>query len=138
MNRCAIHPTGSFPKNDAFLRTPRRSRSVCYANIDLNSHPTPQAKLLACFFRFFRRKKNECRIPSRRASLALPGRRSRSVCFANIDLNSHTTPQAKLLACFFRIFSEKKYGRGRIRTHEPLAGFPVFKTGAFGHSATLP
>ena len=30
------------------------------------------------------------------------------------------------------------YGRGRIRTHEPIAGLPVFKTGAIGHSATLP
>ena len=29
-------------------------------------------------------------------------------------------------------------GRGRIRTHGPRKGTPVFKTGAFGHSATLP
>lgn len=29
-------------------------------------------------------------------------------------------------------------GRGEIRTHEPLAGLPVFKTGALSHSATLP
>jgi hypothetical protein len=30
------------------------------------------------------------------------------------------------------------FGRGRIRTHGPIAGSPVFKTGAIGHSATLP
>lgn len=29
-------------------------------------------------------------------------------------------------------------GRGRIRTHGPREGPPVFKTGAIGHSATLP
>ena len=29
-------------------------------------------------------------------------------------------------------------GRGGIRTHERLAPLPVFKTGAFDHSATLP
>src|SRR6185436_12507792 len=29
-------------------------------------------------------------------------------------------------------------GRGGIRTHERLAPLPVFKTGAFNHSATLP
>src|SRR5580692_10859050 len=29
-------------------------------------------------------------------------------------------------------------GRGEIRTHETLAGLPVFKTGALNHSATLP
>jgi hypothetical protein len=29
-------------------------------------------------------------------------------------------------------------GRGGIRTHETLAGLPVFKTGALNHSATLP
>jgi hypothetical protein len=29
-------------------------------------------------------------------------------------------------------------GRGGIRTHEALAGLPVFKTGALNHSATLP
>ena len=29
-------------------------------------------------------------------------------------------------------------GRGEIRTLEPIAQFPVFKTGAFDHSATLP
>jgi hypothetical protein len=29
-------------------------------------------------------------------------------------------------------------GRGEIRTHERLATFPVFKTGALNHSATLP
>ena len=29
-------------------------------------------------------------------------------------------------------------GRGGIRTHEPLAWFPVFKTGALNHYATLP
>jgi hypothetical protein len=36
-------------------------------------------------------------------------------------------------------FSEGRYGgRGEIRTHETLAGLPVFKTGALNHSATLP
>ncbi len=30
------------------------------------------------------------------------------------------------------------FGRGRIRTHGPRKGTPVFKTGAIGHSATLP
>src|SRR3954471_16970953 len=29
-------------------------------------------------------------------------------------------------------------GRGGIRTHDPLARMPVFKTGAFNRSATLP
>src|SRR5271156_1865185 len=29
-------------------------------------------------------------------------------------------------------------GEGEIRTHEPLAGLPVFKTGAFNRSATSP
>ena len=29
-------------------------------------------------------------------------------------------------------------GQGGIRTHETLAGPPVFKTGAFNHSATCP
>ena|SRR5260221_9360973 len=29
-------------------------------------------------------------------------------------------------------------GGGEIRTHETLAGLPVFKTGAFDHSATPP
>jgi hypothetical protein len=29
-------------------------------------------------------------------------------------------------------------GRGEIRTHDTLAGMPVFKTGALNHSATLP
>jgi hypothetical protein len=29
-------------------------------------------------------------------------------------------------------------GRGGIRTHETVARLPVFKTGAFNHSATLP
>jgi hypothetical protein len=29
-------------------------------------------------------------------------------------------------------------GSGEIRTHERLATLPVFKTGAFNHSATLP
>ena len=29
-------------------------------------------------------------------------------------------------------------GRGGIRTHERLASLPVFKTGAFNRSATLP
>src|SRR6476661_5540403 len=29
-------------------------------------------------------------------------------------------------------------GGGEIRTHETLAGLPVFKTGAFGRSATPP
>ena len=29
-------------------------------------------------------------------------------------------------------------GKGEIRTHERLAPLPVFKTGAFNHSATLP
>ena len=31
-----------------------------------------------------------------------------------------------------------KNGGGEIRTHETLAGLPVFKTGAFGRSATPP
>jgi hypothetical protein len=30
------------------------------------------------------------------------------------------------------------YGAGEIRTHEALSGSPVFKTGAFNHSATAP
>lgn len=51
--------------------------------------------------------------------------------------DSNPTTQAELSAYFFEFFDEK-FGRGRIRTHEPIAGFPVFKTGAFGHSATLP
>ncbi len=35
--------------------------------------------------------------------------------------------------------SEEAYGgRGGIRTHEALSGLPVFKTGAFNRSATLP
>jgi hypothetical protein len=29
-------------------------------------------------------------------------------------------------------------GRGEIRTHDTLAGMPVFKTGALNRSATLP
>ena len=29
-------------------------------------------------------------------------------------------------------------GRGGIRTHETVSRLPVFKTGAFNHSATLP
>ncbi len=29
-------------------------------------------------------------------------------------------------------------GSGEIRTHEQVAPLPVFKTGAFNHSATLP
>jgi hypothetical protein len=29
-------------------------------------------------------------------------------------------------------------GEGEIRTHEPRKGPPVFKTGAFNHSATSP
>jgi hypothetical protein len=29
-------------------------------------------------------------------------------------------------------------GEGGIRTHDPLAGTPVFKTGAFNRSATSP
>src|SRR5258705_2854110 len=29
-------------------------------------------------------------------------------------------------------------GQGEIRTHDPLAGTPVFETGAFNHSATCP
>jgi hypothetical protein len=36
-----------------------------------------------------------------------------------------------------RVFSTTG-GRGGIRTHETLAGLPVFKTGALNHSATLP
>ena len=32
----------------------------------------------------------------------------------------------------------KHDGQGGIRTHETLAGLPVFKTGAFNHSATCP
>ena len=30
------------------------------------------------------------------------------------------------------------YGQGEIRTHDTLAGTPVFETGAFNHSATYP
>src|SRR6185437_859672 len=30
------------------------------------------------------------------------------------------------------------YGRGEIRTHDTVAGTPVFETGAFSHSATRP
>jgi hypothetical protein len=33
---------------------------------------------------------------------------------------------------------QEKSGEGEIRTPETLAGLPVFKTGAFGHSATSP
>ena len=29
-------------------------------------------------------------------------------------------------------------GRGGIRTHDTLAGIPVFETGRFNHSRTLP
>ena len=29
-------------------------------------------------------------------------------------------------------------GQGGIRTHDTVAGMPVFKTGAFNHSATCP
>ena len=37
-----------------------------------------------------------------------------------------------------RTANEASGGRGGIRTHETLAGLPVFKTGALNHSATLP
>ena len=30
------------------------------------------------------------------------------------------------------------YGQGGIRTHDTLAGIPVFETDAFSHSATCP
>jgi hypothetical protein len=33
---------------------------------------------------------------------------------------------------------QKLGGRGEIRTHDTLAGMPVFKTGALNRSATLP
>jgi hypothetical protein len=32
----------------------------------------------------------------------------------------------------------RAYGQGEIRTHDTLAGTPVFETGAFNHSATYP
>ncbi len=39
---------------------------------------------------------------------------------------------------FHDIPPAKQNGRGRIRTHGPRKGPSVFKTDAFGHSATLP
>ncbi len=36
------------------------------------------------------------------------------------------------------LFMVRIYGAGEIRTHETLSGPPVFKTGAFNHSATTP
>jgi hypothetical protein len=35
-------------------------------------------------------------------------------------------------------FKHHRGGEGEIRTHETLSGSPVFKTGAFNHSATSP
>ena len=35
-------------------------------------------------------------------------------------------------------FDRANGGEGEIRTHEPRKGPPVFKTGAFNHSATSP
>jgi len=34
--------------------------------------------------------------------------------------------------------NQRSGGRGEIRTHDTLAGMPVFKTGALNRSATLP
>ena len=42
------------------------------------------------------------------------------------------------VACHPKPVRAKGGGRGGIRTHETLAGLPVFKTGALNHSATLP
>ena len=38
----------------------------------------------------------------------------------------------------YRLAIPQTGGRGEIRTHERLAPLPVFKTGAFNRSATLP
>ena|GEM_PF-5190449 len=51
----------------------------------------------------------------------------------SVSLSSETKKNSKQRFEFFFGF-----GRGRIRTHGPREGTPVFKTGAFGHSATLP
>ncbi len=55
------------------METKKRLILRTYANIDLNSHPTPQTKLLARFFRFFRRKNtDEGGIDSHRPFPTLP------------------------------------------------------------------
>jgi hypothetical protein len=54
-----------------------------------------------------------------------------------------TAPESNVAAIektvFFMFKASKKYGgSGEIRTHEQITPSPVFKTGAFNRSATLP
>ena len=52
---------------------------------------------------------------------------------------SHKKPASKADLLLLALQNDTKYGgSGEIRTHEQITPSPVFKTGAFNRSATLP
>lgn len=57
-------------------------------------------------------------------------------CLIKLVMGGTAMPAAKVRVALHLL--QGVGGRGEIRTPEPLAGLPVFKTGAFNRSATLP
>lgn len=118
-----------------------RSIRCCFSNTpkgrrhaSCQSPSYPRHTSVCRFFRFFSEEKiGRGRIPSsaqaKLVSLAGPRFAAGSTA-ASFESYTRRAQARRSLP--------RKLGRGRIRTHEPREGLPVFKTGAIGHSATLP